>query len=391
VKNKQSLFVRFGGAAPARSTHALGMGLAALLCLGLVACSSTPDKLKPAPLNAPASVIATNKVWTAQIGAADAPLTPVVAAGRVFVASSSGTVAALDAATGQDIWRTDVGGALGAGVGSDGQTAAVVTRENELVVLRDGKEQWRIRLPARSFTAPLVAGGRVFVLMSDRSVSAYDGGNGARIWTQSRPSEPLVLGQGGVLLAVGNTLVAGLSARLTGLDPFNGNVRWQSLLASARGTNEVERLVDLVGTVSRVGNSVCARAFSAAVGCVDATKGTLVWSKPAQGSNGLSGDDQLVFGSESDGRVLAWQRATGEPAWSVERLKFRGLTSPLAVGRAVVVGDAEGLVHVLSREDGSDMARLSTDGSAIVGTPVVADQVLIVQTQKGAVFAWRPQ
>jgi outer membrane protein assembly factor BamB len=373
------------------SRKALGLGLGALLCLGLVACGSTPDKLKPAPLNAPANVLGTTKAWTAQIGAADAPLTPVVASGRVFVASTSGTVAALDAATGQDIWRVKLGSTLGAGVGSDGQTAAVVTRENELVALRDGKEQWRIRLPARAFTAPFVAGGRVFVLMSDRSVSAYDGGNGARLWTQSRPGEPLVLGQSGVLLAVGDTLVAGLSARLTGLDPINGSVRWQALLASSRGTNEVERLVDLVGTVSRVGNSVCARAFSSAVGCVDAGKGTPVWNKPAQGSTGLSGDDKLVFGSESDGRVLAWQRATGEAAWSVERLKFRSLTSPLAVGRAVVVGDAEGQVHVLSREDGSDMARMSTDGSAIVGAPVVADQVLIVQTQKGGVFAWRPQ
>lgn len=378
-------------AAVSPSRKALSVALATLLSLGLVACSSTPDKLKPAPLSAPANVIGTSQAWSAQIGPSDEPLAPVVAAGRVFVASTGGTVAAINASTGQDVWRLQVGSALGAGVGADGQTAAVITRENELVALRDGKELWRTRLPARTFTAPLVAGGRVFVLLSDRSVSAFDGGNGARLWTQSRPSEPLVLGQGGVLLAVGDTLVAGLSSRLTGLDPIKGTIRWQALLASSRGTNEVERLVDLVGTVSRVGNSVCARAFSAAVGCVDAAKGTPVWNKPAQGNTGLSGDDQLVFGSESDGRVLAWRLADGETVWSVDRLKFRHLTSPLAIGRAVVLGDAEGLVHVLSREDGSDMARLSTDGSAIVGSPVVADQVLIVQTQKGGVFAWRPQ
>ncbi|MEX1166871.1 MAG: PQQ-binding-like beta-propeller repeat protein, partial [Hydrogenophaga sp.] len=283
------------------------------------------------------------------------------------------------------------GAGLGAGVGADGQTDAVITLVEAMLAVREGKVLWRALLPARSFTAPLVAGGRVFVLMADRSVGAYDGGNGARLWTQSRPSEPLVLGQGGVLLAVGDTLVAGLSSRLTGLDPSNGAVRWQSLLATSRSTNEVERLVDLVGTVSRVGNSVCTRAYSAAVGCVDTGKGATIWSKPAQGINGLSGDDQWVFGSESDGRVMAWQRATGEAAWQVDRLKFRNLTSPLAVGRVVVVGDAEGMVHVLSREDGRDMARMSTDGSAIVGAPLVADQMLIVQTQKGGVFAWRPQ
>lgn len=380
---------------PSVMTHAsrtvLGATIGALLSLGLVACGSTPAKLQPTPLSAPATALGVSQVWNAQIGASQAPLAPVAAAGRVFVASRSGTVAAIDGATGRDLWRLDVGAALGAGVGADGQTASVITLDNELLALREGSVLWRARLPARSFTAPLVAGGRVFVLMSDRSVSAYDGANGAHLWTQSRPSEPLVLGQGGVLLAVGDTLVAGLSARLTGLDPSNGAIRWQSLLATSRSTNEVERLVDLVGSVSRIGNSVCARAYSAAVGCVDTSKGTTVWSKPAQGNNGLGGDDQRVFGSEADGRVLAWQRATGEAAWQVDRLKYRNLTAPLAVGRVVVVGDAEGMVHVLSREDGRDMARMSTDGSAIVGAPIMADQMLIVQTQKGGVFAWRPQ
>lgn len=359
--------------------------------LALSGCSSTPEKLKPAPLSAPAKVLGATQVWSTNVGESREPLRPVAVAGRVFVANIKGTVAALDAETGRDIWRVSVGAELGAGVGADGQSAAVITRDNELVSLRDGREQWRVRLPARSFTAPLVAGGRVFVLMADRSVGAYDGSTGARLWTQSRPGEPLVLGEGGVLLAVGNTLVAGLSARLTGLDPSNGNVQWQALLANSRGTNEVERLVDLVGTVSREGGSVCARAFSAAVGCVDTERGATVWSKTARGSTGLSGDANRLFGTESDGTVQAWQRNNGEPAWRVDRFKFRQLTAPMAVGRVVVVGDSEGNVHVLSREDGSDMARLATDGSAILGAPVVAGQVLIVQTHKGGVYAWRPQ
>jgi outer membrane assembly lipoprotein YfgL len=372
---------------------ARSLGLAGLLALALGAsgCSSTPEKLLPTPLSAPATVLTATQIWSAKVGESTEPLAPVVAGGRVFVASGKGTVVALDADTGRDVWRVNVGSALGAGVGADGQTAAVITRDNELVSLSEGREQWRVRLPARSFTAPLVAGGRVFVLMADRSVGAYDGTTGARLWTQSRPGEPLVLGQGGVLLAVGNTLVAGLSARLTGLDPLNGNVQWQALLASSRGTNEVERLVDLVGNVSREGDSVCTRAFGAAVGCVDTSRGTTVWSKVANGNTGISGDASRVFATESDGSVVAWERADGEVAWRVDRLKFHSLTAPKAVGRAVVFGDSEGNVHVFSREDGSDMARFTTDGSAILGAPVISGQVLIVQTKNGGVYAWRPQ
>lgn len=357
----------------------------------LVACSSGPDKPKPEPLPPVTALIGVEQVWSAQVGDSSASVAPYAVAGRVYVASSAGTVAALDAATGQDVWRISLGTAIAAGVGSDGETAAVVTRGNELVAITSGKELWRVRLPARTFTAPLVAGKRVFVLMADRTVSAFDGQTGARLWSQSRTAEPLVLSQGGVLLAVGDTLVAGLSGRLVGLNPLNGSVRWEAPVGTSRGTNEVERLVDLVGPVSRVGNSVCVRAYSAAVGCVDTLRGAPVWVRPAQGIVGVHGDENNVFGVEANGRVQSWARSSGEPAWNSDRLLHRSLGAPLAVGRVVVIGDSLGTVHVLSREDGSEMNRLSTDGSPVLMAPIMANNVLVVQTRKGGVYAWRPQ
>ncbi|MDZ4102702.1 MAG: outer membrane protein assembly factor BamB [Hydrogenophaga sp.] len=365
--------------------------LGALVLAGLSACSSGPKKPQPTELPPVAALMGTRVAWTAQIGPGTESITPVVASGRVFVASTSGTVAALDGATGQDVWRLNLGTPIAAGVGSDGQTAAVVTRENQLVALANGREVWRVRLPARAFTAPLVAGARVFVLTADRTVTAFDAQNGARLWAQSRTSEPLVLSQSGALLAVGDTLVAGLSGRLVGLNPANGSVRWEAPVATSRGTNEVERLVDIVGPVSRIGDSVCARAYSAAVGCVDAGRGTVVWSRVAQGTTGVHGDDRLVFGSDAEGRFQAWQRVSGEPAWNIDRLKYRGLSAPVALGRVVAVGDNAGLVHLISREDGSEMTRLSTDGSPILAAPVLSGDSLVVQTRNGGVYAWRPQ
>jgi hypothetical protein len=99
----------------------------------------------------------------------------------------------------------------------------------------------------------------------------------------------------------------------------------------------------------------------------------------------------LVFGTGADGRVQAWQRTSGESGWQVDRLKYRGLTAPLAVGRVVAVGDSLRLVHLLSREDGSEMTRMTADGSAILVAPVLAGDALVVQTRNGGVFAWRPQ
>jgi outer membrane assembly lipoprotein YfgL len=364
------------------------IGLAALL---VSACSFSSKKPEPTPLPAVAALMGTQLAWTAQVGPGPAHAAPHVLGSRVYLAGAGGTVAAIDTETGRDVWRTSLGTPLATGVGADGETAAVVTRDNALIALVGGQQRWRVQLPAKVFTAPLVAGGRVFVVTADRTVLAFDGSNGTRLWIQQRPGEPLVLNQTGVLLAVGDTLVAGLSGRLTGLNPQNGNVRWEAPIATPRGTNEVERLVDLVGPVSRLGDSVCVRAYSAAVGCVDVLRGAVTWTQSAQGSSGLSGDDRLVFGAESDGRVRAWQRASGEAAWSMDRLKYRILSAPIAVGRVVAVGEATGTVHLLSREDGSELTRLPTDGSAIAGGPAVAGQVLLVQTRNGGVFAWRPQ
>lgn len=357
----------------------------------MAGCFGGVGKPAPTELGANPALIEIRPAWTARVGEVKSFLSVNVNGQAVAVAATDGTVATIDSATGRDLWRTRLATPLLAGVGSDGQTAAVVTLENDLVAIDGGKERWRQKLSAQSFTAPLVAGKRVFVLGADRSVHAFDGQSGRRLWSQQRPGDPLVLRQAGTLLAVGDTLVVGLSGRLVGMNPLNGSVRWEAAISTPRGTNEVERLVDLVGDASRVDDVVCARAFQAAVGCVNTTRGAVMWTRPANGILGLDGDARTVFGTESNGLVNAWQRSTGEPAWVTDRLKYRDLTAPLVVGRAVVVGDGAGFVHLLSREDGSLLARVATDGSAITATPVRAGNTLVVVSRNGGVFGFRAE
>jgi outer membrane assembly lipoprotein YfgL len=357
----------------------------------LAACSSGPQKPKPTELAPNPGLLGVRLAWTAKVGAVDSAMDTKVSGTMVTVVNSEGVLAAFDAATGAELWRAALGAPIAAGVGSDGKFTAAVTRANDLLVLDGGRELWRQKLLAPSFTAPLVAGGRVFVLAADRSVTAFDGSSGRKLWNQQRPGESLVLRQAGVLLAVGDTLVAGMGGRLAGLNPGNGSIRWEAAIATPRGTNDIERLVDLVGRVARDGAVVCARAFQAAVGCVDTARGSLLWSKPAIGSIGVHGDEKYVFGVESDGKMIAWRRGDGDRAWVSERLLYRNLTAPLAVGRSVVVGDEAGLVHWLSRDDGSILTRMATDGSALVAGPVLANGTLIVVTRNGNIFGFKPE
>lgn len=375
------------------SGQVLRIPIAITLIAILSGCAmfSSSTKPQPAALQAVSGAVSAKQAWNARIGPINFPLDVQVMGATVFVAGSDGSVAALNGLTGSDIWRTNVGSPIAAGVGSDGKVAAVITQNNDVVALQDGREIWRQKLSAQAYTSPFVAGGRVFVLAADRSVNAFDGQTGRKLWIQQRPNEPLVLRQSGVILAVGDTLVVGLSGRLAGLNPSNGSVRWEAPIASPRGINDVERLVDLVGRASRDGDIVCARAFQAAVGCVNTAKGNLLWTKPANGSHGIHGDDRFLFGTESDGTVQAWRRTDGERTWTTDGLRHRSLTAPLVVGRSLAIGDFAGFVHFLSREDGAALNRLTTDGSAIVAAPVMAGNTLIAVTRNGGVYGFVPE
>jgi outer membrane protein assembly factor BamB len=141
----------------------------------------------------------------------------------------------------------------------------------------------------------------------------------------------------------------------------------------------------------RVGDSVCARAFQAAVACVNAERGTLVWTKVVGGTEGVAADDQIVVGADASDRLAAWRTASGEAAWSSEKLMYHGLGAPLAVGPTVVFGDAEGFVHWLSRDKGETVLRLPTDGSAVVAAPAISGTTMLVVTKNGGLFAFRPE
>ena len=366
--------------------------LAAIVVIAVLqGCFGGSKKIQPAELQPFIPVVSARQNWTNRIGPVSFPMQASVASNAVGVASDDGTVALLDAQTGQDLWRLALNTPIAAGVGGDGKILAVVTKANDVVAMQAGRELWRQKLNAQAFTAPFVAGERVFVLAADRSINAFDGQTGRKLWTQQRPAEPLVLRQSGVMLAVGDMLVVGLSGRLAGLNPSTGIVQWEVPIATPRGINDVERLVDLVGNASRIGDSVCVRAFQTSIGCVNTARGSLVWTKPANGMAGIHGDDRMLFATEADGTVVGMKRSDGERVWSSERLRYRGLTAPLAAGRSVVIGDATGFLHLLSREDGTLLNRLATDGSAIAAAPVLAGNTLVAITRGGSVVGFQPE
>jgi len=309
---------------------------------------------------------------------------------RLSLTTDDGNIALVNVRNGQAVWLFDLKTALNTGTGFDGEHVAVVTLNNELVLLKAGKVLWRSRLTSQSYTHPLIAGERVFMMMADRSVLAFDLASGQRLWMQQRPGEPLVLKQNGVLMPFQNTLLVGLGGRLTALNPDNGQIKWDVPVANPRGINDLERLVDLVAKPSRVDNSVCVRAFQAQVGCVDAFRGSVLWTRSSVGSQGVDGDAKTLIGTESNGMVQAWSRSSGDRLWDSDRLKYRELTGPLFTNKGIVIGDSGGWLYLLSAADGSLINRVQTSTDGFASTPTaLADGGFVVLTRNGLLLAYQ--
>jgi len=365
------------------------------LLMELVACSSTPDKPTPTALTDFKSQLSISKAWSVQLGAisanSSAPLSYNLTEGRLALVTGNGLISLIDTETGAESWRLALDTPIAAGIGGDGERFAVISKANELIALSNAKVIWRFKLPASSFTSPMVAGGRVFVLTADRTVMAFDGASGQRLWSQQRAGDPLVLKQAGILTSFQDKLLVGLSGRLVAINPANGVAMWETTIGSSRGTNEVERLVDLVAGVSRVNNVICARAFQTSVTCVDALKGSNLWTRATQGHVGLSGSETLLLGTESDSKLLAWQRTSGQVAWQSEAFRFRGLTAPYWAAGQLVVGDDLGWAHWIDASNGQTIGRIQVDASGVAMTPVRIGKNWVIVTKSGLVQALRAE
>jgi outer membrane protein assembly factor BamB len=176
--------------------------------------------------------------------------------------------------------------------------------------------------------------------------------------------------------------------RLLALALSNGGPRWEVAVGDPRGTTELERIADVSGSPVLAGRDVCAVAYQGRIACFDAASGTARWAKELSSDVGVAVDERFVFAADEHGAVIAFARDSGATVWRNTKLANRRLSTPVSFGRAVVVGDGQGYIHFLSREDGALLARVNTDGSPVLPTsPLVSGPYAIFQTQAGTVVA----
>lgn len=364
--------------------------LAAMGCSSLDAINPFASKgpkmaeLKPFKATADARV-----VWRESVGKGDVyTFTPAVSGNSVFAAGSDGSVIRID--DGKVAWRVNAGQPLSAGVGTDGNLVAVGSPKGDLLVFSaaDGKLAWKARATSEILAPPAVGDGLVVVRSGDNRVAAYDVSDGKRKWLFQRPAPALALRITAPPVIDGKHVFAGFpGGKLIAISMANGTAAWEGTVALPKGATELERVADITSSPVISGRTVCAVAFQGRVACFDLNNGNLIWARDMSSSSGLAMDSRYLFVTDEKGAVHAMDLASGASLWKQDALALRRVTAPALRRGLVVVADAQGVVHFLNREDGAFAARLSTDGAPVVAAPVAAGRSVLVQTNKGGLYA----
>lgn len=131
----------------------------------------------------------------------------------------------------------------------------------------------------------------------------------------------------------------------------------------------------------------CAIAFQGRVACFDPAQGGPLWNRDIASDKGMMLLRKYLYLADANGVVMALDKSNGSTLWKNEQLSLRNTSQPYAYSNYVVVGDYEGYLHALDREDGHFVARTKLDGSPILGSPLELDDGMLVQTRDGNLYA----
>jgi outer membrane protein assembly factor BamB len=373
----------------------VGVGVLALMtgCSTLSSLNPFSHKDKgnqPAPLVELKGSMAVRTAWKLDVGKSQGyELSPAMAGNTVIAVGADGTMVRAEVDNGRQIWRAKAGADLTTGPGTDGGVIAVGGAKGMLMAFdMDGKPLWKAQLSSELLSAPAVGDGVVVARSIDNRIVGFDAKTGQKKWTVQRTVPPLTLRMApGMVVHDKEVMIALPGGRLLSLILATGAPHLEVEVGVARGATELERVTDIGGNPVIADNEVCAATYQGRVGCFDLTSGSIRWTHDISSEVGVAVDQRFVFVPDDKGSLFAFNRDAGTSAWKNDKLAYRRLSTPVSYGRAVAVGDYQGYVHFLSREDGSFLARAQTDGSAITSNPLVSGSNLIFQTQNGTLTA----
>ncbi len=355
-----------------------------------------PDVVEPNALVELQNKIQPQTVWSRDIGAGTDEqrlgLAPSVFGDRVYVADAEGRVQALSVADGSTRWQVDVDEPVSGGPGVGEGLVLLGTSDAEVIALstETGAERWRARVSSEVLAVPAASDGVVVVHTIDGKLFGLEATNGEVRWRYEREVPVLTLrGSGSPVIDGGVAYIGMAGGRLVALRVDNGNLVWDASVTVPGGRSELARLADIDGAPLVLGGGVFVATYQGDVAAIAQESGRVAWRRSLSSYSRMAADFQGLYVGDDEGVVWGLDIRSGNARWSQDALKNRKLSNVAVLGDLVVVGDFEGYLHWLDREDGSLVARTRLGSDPITTGLQVVNGVLYVQGDGGELAAVR--
>lgn len=355
------------------------------------------NTIPPTPLENIEETVQLSTVWSTKTGVgtdgAMVRLKPYLSSRVIYVVDREGQVSALDRENGGLKWQVELDDIITGGIGAGNGMVYVGNDAGEIIAMNetDGQVQWQKLLSSVSLSVPLVYGNIVVVRTVDGKLYGLEADSGAQLWVYDRGVPVLTL------RGVSDPILGGTQLVFTGFDSGKvaavginqGRLLWEANAAVPSGRSDIERLVDIDGDMILIGSVLYVVTYQGRLVAMDALKGEIFWARNMSSYAGIGADERHIYVSDDQSNVWAVDRRSGDTVWKQDKLTYRNLSAPVAMGDSVLVGDLEGYVHILSRIDGTLTGRKKLNGKAISTKPIAEQGVLYIYADDGQLSANR--
>ncbi len=291
----------------------------------------------------------------------------------VVYANTSGTVYALDAATGNELWKYKTGGKIFStpAVYGNGDGASVIIGSCDTYVyslnIKTGKVNWKYKCNKSVLGSPTVYGGKVYIGASDHTFRALNAKTGKLVWENKDvkgfiEAKPFVDNQ--------QVVIGDWANRLYSFNPSNGKLQWEWQVKGSRMLSPAA-----VWPIKANGNIIFATPERVTYG-LDAKTGKQLWRiRGGRESVGLSPDKQHYYVKVMKDSVYAYTTKMAAVASQMQKMTMGPLKkwganaefgyeiAPTPITSVPYGGkDNKGLVFVPT-DKGNIIALNHTDGS----------------------------
>jgi outer membrane protein assembly factor BamB len=357
--------------------------------------SEGEDATAPVQLERIDSKVSLKKRWSSKIGDGQGDgfykITPTLIDGVIYVASSDGEVAAINAANGARLWRVELERPLSGGVGYHNRSLYLGGADGSVLQLsaEDGAVEWEAAVSGEVLAAPVISDDWVIVQTYDGKLLGFRSGAEEPSWTFTSDVPVLTLRGTSVPILVGGNAIAGFGdGKVVAVDVDSGNVSWEARIGVPQGSSEIDRIVDVDGAMTQQGIELFVASYQGRLAALDSRTGRKLWQQNVSSVTGTNVGFGNVYVADFDGTLSAFLRTGQGVRWQNIELGYRELSRPTPVSSYVATVDFEGYLHLLSQVDGQIVGRSKIGGDAARADMIADSGRLIIYADNGQLLAY---